>query len=228
VKRFYKTVSIAGDHSILLDGKPVLTPVKRRLTAPTTELAEDIAQEWREQGDDIVPATMLLTKLANTAIDRNDAQREALVQELTGFARHDLLCYRAEEQGELRARQQAGWDPLLDWADQIFGARLAHTYGVGHIEQDALAISALEGFLRAQNVWTLTGLHVATTITGSLVLALAIARRRLSCAEAFALSRIDEMFQAEKWGPDAEAEARTRRLAAELEVAGRFMALAGP
>jgi chaperone required for assembly of F1-ATPase len=226
VKRFYKTVSVAGDHSVLLDGKPVLTPAKRRLMAPTLQLADAIAQEWREQGDDIAPATMLLTKLANTAIDRNETEREALVEELTDFGGHDLLCYRAAEADELRARQQAAWDPLLDWADKALGARLAITHGVGHIEQDAQAISVLMDTLQTQNVWTLTGLHAATTITGSLVLALAIARQRLSSAEAFVLSRIDETFQGENWGLDAQAEARARRLAAELEAAGRFMALA--
>jgi chaperone required for assembly of F1-ATPase len=225
VKRFYKDVIVADDRSIHLDGKPILTPVKHKLALPTRQLADAIAQEWREQGDEVVPATMHLTKLANTAIDR--ARPDDVVAELTNFARNDLLCYRATEPAELVRRQQAAWDPLLDWAQQTYGARLATTSGVSHVAQDEKAIAAFGRALQAQDSWTLTGMHAATTITGSLILAFAILEGRLSHTEAFAASRIDEAFQAEKWGVDAEAEARAHRLATELEAASRFMALAG-
>lgn len=225
MKRFYKDVTVTDDHSIHLDGKPILTPVKHKLTAPTRRLAEAIAQEWREQGSDIVPATMHLTKLANTAIDRT--RRDDVIAELTNFARNDLLCYRATEPAELVRRQQTAWDPLLDWTNATYGAPLATTHGVSHVAQDEAAIAALSHAVQAADAWTLVGIHAATTITGSLILALAILENRLSHTEAFAASRIDEAFQAEKWGRDAEAEARARRLAAELEAASRFMALAG-
>lgn len=226
MKRFYKTVSASDDRSITLDGKPILTPAKAKLVTPTRRLAEAIAQEWREQGEDIRPTSMHLTKLANTAIDRAEARRSEVVAELVHFARNDLLCYRAEEPRELVQRQQAAWDPLLDWTHEAFGARLLTTNGIGHVRQDPQVISAVNQALETQDAWTLTGLHAATTITGSLVLALAVSEGRLSAAEAFAASRIDESFQAEKWGHDQEAEARARRLAEELEMAGRFMALA--
>jgi len=228
VKRFYKDVTVADDLSIRLDGKSVLTPGKRKLALPTLQLAEAIAREWREQRDDIAPATMPLTKLANTAIDRSEVHREHIVAELTGFARHDLLYYRASEPAELVVCQQMAWDPLLDWIHQTTGALLATTKGVVHVAQDDTAIAALSRSLHALDAWTLTGMHVATTITGSFILALALKESRLSHVEAFASSRIDETFQATKWGLDAEAEARTRRLAAELETAAQFMALARP
>lgn len=226
MKRFYKDVTVADDRSIHLDGKPILTPAKHKLAPPTRRLADAIAQEWREQVDDVVPTTMHLTKLANTAIDR--ARPDDVVAELTKYARNDLLCYRATEPAELVRRQQAAWDPLFDWAQQTYGARLATTSGVSHVAQDEKAIAAFGRALQAQDSWTLTGMHAATTITGSLILAFAILGGRLSHTEAFAASRIDEAFQAEKWGVDAEAEARAYRLATELEAASRFMALAGP
>ena len=225
MKRFYKDVTVTDDHSIRLDGKPILTPAKRKLTAPTRRLAEGIAQEWREQGSDIVPATMPLTKLANTAIDRT--RHDDVITELTNIARNDLLCYRATEPAELVRRQQTAWDPLLDWTHATYGARLATTHGVSHVAQDEAAIAALSRSLQAADPWTLVGIHAATTITGSLILALAILENRLSHTDAFAVSQIDEAFQAEKWGSDAEAETRARRLAAELEATSRFMALAG-
>lgn len=226
MKRFYKDVSVADDLSIRLDGKAVLTPGKRKLALPTRRLAEAMAREWREQGNDIAPATMPLTKLANTAIDRSEVHREHIVAELTGFARHDLLYYRARQPAELVVRQQMAWDPLLDWIHQTTGARLATTKGVTHIAQDDTAIAALSRSLHTLDVWTLTGMHAATTITGSFILALAVSEGRLSAEEGFAASRIDETFQAEKWGLDAEAEAPSLRLAAELEAAAQFMALA--
>ena len=226
MKRFYKNVSIAADRSITLDGKRILTPAKATLVAPTRSLAEAIAREWLAQGEDILPNSMPLTKLANTAIDRTSAFRTSVIAELNGFAAHDLLCYRATEPDDLIARQQAAWDPLLAWIHATFSSRLLTTHGVGHVEQDRDAIAALNRALDARDAWAVTGLHAATTVTGSLVLALALAEGRLTSAEAFAVSRIDESFQAEKWGRDVEAEARALRLADELEMAGRFITLA--
>ena len=226
MKRFYKNVAVGDDRSILLDGKPMRTPSHALLVLPSRPLADAVAKEWREQGGDVVPATMHLTRLANTAFDRGETLRAAMSDELLRFGASDLLSYRALAPADLRARQEAAWDPLLDWADRTFGARLKTTHGVLFVEQDEAAIAAFERELAALDPWTLTGLQTAASITGSLVLALAIARSHLSPAQAFAASRIDEMFQAEKWGPDAEAETRARRHAAELEMAGKFIELA--
>ena len=226
MKRFYKDVSIADDYSLLLDGKPIKTPAKANLIAPNRALAEAIALEWREQGADIKPATMHLTKLANTAIDRVEPLRDAFLRELAEYARSDLLCYRASEPAALAERQDAGWDPLLDWAKARFRAALRVTHGVRPIAQDDESIGALTGHLVSYDRWRLAALQSATTLTGSLILALAVAEERLDAAEAFALSRIDEAYQAEFWGRDAEAEERARRLAQELDAAARFLALA--
>jgi chaperone required for assembly of F1-ATPase len=225
MKRFYKEVSVGGDFSVLLDGKPIKTPLKAKLLLPTQSLAEAVAEEWRRQDATLVPSTMWLTKLANTTIDSAGTLHDEIVADLLGFGKSDLLCYRAIEPAELIEREQEVWDPLLDWAHYVFGARLKTTYGVGHIEQDPEAIATFDRVLRVQDGWALTGLQTATTITGSLVLAFAIAKGRLTPAEAFALSRIDETFQAEKWGADPEAEKRARLHAAELEMAGKFIAL---
>lgn len=225
MKRFYSDVSVGGDFSVLLDGKPIKTPAKAALAAPTRPLAEAIAQEWREQDSEIEPANMLLTKLANTAIDRAEPLREDILRELGAYAASDLICYRAAEPIELRARQQAGWDPLLDWASDAFGARLTTTHGVGHIEQDTSAVAALERHLQAQDRWRLIAIQSATMLTGSLILALAMAEGRLSAAQAFKLSTIDEAFQAEKWGPDHEAQKRAQQHAAELAAAALFLSL---
>jgi chaperone required for assembly of F1-ATPase len=226
VKRFYNSVSVGEDFSILLDGKPIKTPAKSLLVTPTRRLAEAIADEWRSQVTYVVPSKMLLTKLANTAIDRAEALRDDIATELIGFGKCDLLCYRAIEPVELIQRQQEGWDRQLDWLQATLGARLKTRHGVGYIEQDSEAVAALDQFVHTQGVWTLTGLQTATTITGSLVLALAMAEGRLTPAEAFALSRIDESFQAEKWGLDVDAEERARLHAIELERAGKFIELA--
>jgi chaperone required for assembly of F1-ATPase len=228
VKRFYKDVSVGPDNSILLDGKPIKTPAKAALSAPTRALAEAIALEWTEQGAEIEPDTMLLTKLANTAIDRGDPMREAFLHELADYARSDLLCYRAGEPDALVARQVAGWDPLLDWAKARFEAPLRVTHGVRPVAQDGESVAALTRYLDTYDRWRLVALQSATTVTGSLILALAMAEGRLDAAEAFALSRIDEVFQAENWGQDAEAEERTLRLAQELAAAARFLHLLSP
>lgn len=224
MKRFYKEVTVSADNTVLLDGRPVRTPGRAALAAPTRALAEAIAEEWRAQGDTVMPATMPLTKLANTAIDRIPPHREAVITELTGYGGADLLAYRAEE-SELAARQAARWNPLLDWANETLNAHLTVTTGVSHVTQPEATMVAFAQALAALDDWTLAAMQPLTTITGSLVLAFAVQRLQLPAAEAFALSRLDEDFQAERWGLDSEAEKRAKALGQEIETAGTFLTL---
>jgi chaperone required for assembly of F1-ATPase len=168
---------------------------------------------------------MPLTKFANTTLDGIARNRDAVADELAAFGGNDLLCYRAEEE-PLAIRQAAQWDILLDWAHETHGARLATACGVIHHAQTPEARAALAHAVEALDDWTLAGLQPVVTITGSLVLALAVAAGRLTPAQAFAISRLDEDFQAGKWGVDEEARERAENLAAEIEIAGKFIALA--
>jgi chaperone required for assembly of F1-ATPase len=223
MKRFYREVGVAeeaGAFRVLLDGKPVKTPSRNALALPTRALADAIAGEWRAQTENVDPKSMPLSGLAMAAIDGAAAERAG---QALAFARSDLLCYRAEEPAELVARQAAAWDTLLDWAAERYGARLKIASGIVFVEQSSEALAALERAVAGRSPFHLTALHSAAAITGSLVLALALADGRLTAAEAFAASRLDESFQAEKWGMDAEAEARATRLAAELAAAERFL-----
>lgn len=224
MKRFYKEVTVGDGNTVLLDGRVVRTPGGATLAAPTRALAEVIAEEWRAQGDTITPAAMPLTKLANTAIDRIPPQREAVIAELTGYGGADLLAYRADEP-ELVARQAAQWDPLLDWANETLNAHLSVTSGVTHVPQPEATMLAFAQALTALDDWTLAAMQPLTTITGSLVLAFAVQRREKSASEAFALSRLDEDYQAERWGLDSEAEKRAKMLLNEMALAERFLEL---
>ncbi|HEX4861301.1 MAG TPA: ATP12 family protein [Rhizomicrobium sp.] len=225
MKRFYKDVSTM-DRSVLLDGKPLRTPRGADLVLPTSVLAEAVADEWRAQGDEIVPAAMPLTKLANTAIDGVAPRRDEVIAEIAAFARHDHLCYRTDTPAVLVARQNAGWDPLLDWVAERYGAPLLTAHGITSIAQPEASLAALGEAVKAFDPFALAALHVVASIAGSLVLALAVADKRLTADEAFTASRVDERYQAEKWGLDSEAEARARHLAKELDAAARFMDLA--
>jgi chaperone required for assembly of F1-ATPase len=225
MRRFYKEVSVADDFRILLDGKPIKTPLRATLALPTRALAEAVAEEWRGQGVLVQPTTMWLTKLANTAIDRVAGREAHVVAQALAYA-NDLLCYRVEAPASLIARQSECWNPLLEWAAERYGARLLTRVGVTHIAQPEEAVAALRRAVAQYDPFVLTALHVAATVCGSLVLALALADGRLDADEAFALSHLDERYQAEKWGVDEEAEKRALALAAELDAAARFMRLA--
>jgi chaperone required for assembly of F1-ATPase len=229
MKRFYKRVSTSaapdGGYTVLLDDKPIKTPARATLILPPKALAEAVAEEWRGQGETIDPRSMLLTRLAFAAIDTVSQDRARAAEQVLRFGRSDLLCYRAEAPPELVARQTAAWDPLLDWLAEECGARLLSGSGIAFIEQPADALLALEKAGRHHDDFTLAGLHAAATITGSLVLALALSSGRVSAAEAFALAMLDEDFQAEKWGRDAEAEQRRARLLSELSAAERWLRL---
>lgn len=228
MKRFYKSAAVGDGNTVLLDGRTLKTPRGAPLDLPTRALAEALAGEWRNQGDEIDPQSMPFTKLANTAIDGVTPRREEVITEIAAFARHDHLCYRAEAPPDLVRRQSEAWDPLLDWAAERYGAPLVPAKGITSVAQPETSIVALRKAIEAFDRFALSALHVIASICGSLVLGLAVADKRLSGEEAFALSQIDERFQAEKWGLDSEAEARAKRLEEELVKAARFLDLSRP
>lgn len=227
-KRFYADVTVRAQSdafAIQLDGRQIKTPAGIVMLAPTRALADAIAAEWAGQGETLLPDTMSLTKSLNTALDRIAANRQAIVDDLAKYAGSDLLCYRADAPQELARRQAAAWDPWLAWAAERFGARLCSTDGVTHIDQEPEALRRLRTAIAAHDDFQLVALHAATTITGSAILGLAFAARALSADAAFAAAHVDETYQAELWGTDAEAEkARAARLA-DLKAAGRFLTL---
>ncbi|MDE2135102.1 MAG: ATPase [Alphaproteobacteria bacterium] len=225
MKRFYEEVAVGDGFAIFLDGKSVKTPMRATLSLPTRALAEAVAGEWRGQGETIRPETMPLTKLANTAIDRVAEHEKEVVEKIMAYA-NDLLCYRAEAPADLAARQNDLWNPLLDWAVERTGARLNTGVGVNHIAQPEETVAAFRSALAEHDPFVLTAVHSAATICGSLVLALALAEGRLDAEEAFALSQLDEHYQAEKWGVDEAAARRALALAGELDATARFMRLA--
>lgn len=228
VSRFYKTAAITEDGGrfvVQLDGKPVKTPHRAVLALPNRPLGEAIADEWSAQRDKIDPKSMPMTQLANTAVALGPEHHAKAAEQILAYGKSDLLCYRADAPEELVGRQAVLWDPLLDWADERLGARLAVVQGIAFVEQPATALLALEKAVWRYDAFGLVGLHAAATITGSLVLALALAEGRLSADKALELAQLDEIWQAEKWGLDAAAEARMAKLRTDLEAAHRFLRL---
>lgn len=227
MKRFYRDVTVApGEHGhrILLDGRPLRTPARHPLTAPTASLAEAIADEWRGQGDTIRPAALPLTRLASTAIDRMPAERQAAIEELVAYAETDLVCYRAAEPFELVQRQHQAWQPMLDWLTSTYGVKLTVTTSILPVAQPAAARLRLRGAVQDLGDWPLVGMHMATTALGSLVLGLGLLHGRLDAETALAASLLDELFEIERWGSDVEAERRHQALRRDLHAAARFLA----
>jgi chaperone required for assembly of F1-ATPase len=223
--RFYKEAHFAedgGDFVVLLDSKPAKTQRGARLVVPTRALAEAIAAEWNAQGERLDPARMPLTRLVNLAIDRVPDRRGEIVEHALGFGRTDLLCYRAEEPPELAARQRQIWDPLLRWALASHGIRLVSDRGIAYVEQPIDALVRMQEIVSGLDDFALVAFDTAATLSGSFVLALALCDRRVTAEEAFAAAQLDELYQAQKWGRDAEAEARRDRLLEELKTLDRF------
>lgn len=230
-KRFYKSASAAPADSgfrIVLDGRGVKTPGKRDLAVPSRALAEAIAAEWDAQGDLIDPATMPLTRIVNSAIDGVASEADAVAADIAAYGASDLLCYRApQSDAGLAARQEAAWAPVLAWARDALGARLFLAEGVMPVAQSAEARERIDAALAGLDPFRLAALHVMTTLTGSALLALAHARGRLGRDEAWAAAHVDEDWQNERWGVDAEAEARRKRRREEFDAASRLLDLLG-
>ena len=212
---------------VVLDGRPIKTPAKADMVLPSLTLAEALAAEWQAQGAEVEVRSLALTGLVWTAIDRVGPGRARVVEEVAAYAAHDLVCYRAEAPAELAARQQAVWQPLLDWAALSFDARLAVTAGVVPIAQPPEALAALRAVVAAKSDLELTALNAAVTAAGSLVIGLALGAGRIDAAAAFEAAQLDESYQIERWGEDPEAARRRAAIHADLEAAERLMALLG-
>jgi chaperone required for assembly of F1-ATPase len=228
MKRLYsKAEPVPREHGygIAIDGRPVKTPGKGDLTVPTGALAAAIAEEWNTQEGEVRPATMPLTRLATTTLDRVATQRKTVVQQTANYAGTDLLCYRAGHPPALAARQQTVWQPLIDWAVLRYDAPLSVTNGVIPKSQATTSLRAFAAAVAELDDFALTALHFATTACGSLVLGLALLEGRIDAAEAFAASQLDESFQIEAWGEDPEQLERRRALAADIEAAACFISL---
>jgi chaperone required for assembly of F1-ATPase len=228
MKRIYRKAEplpAAKGHGVALDGRLVKTPGRRDLVVPSPALAVAIAAEWEAQHGEIRREAMPLTRLAGVTIDREAAQREAVVRQVADYAGTDLVCYRAAHPPALAARQQAVWQPLLDWAAERYAAPLTVTSGVIPSSQPAASVAAFTAAVAAHEDFALTALHAATAACGSLVIALALLEGRLDPADAFAASQLDESYQIEAWGEDKEQAERRAALRAEIAAAARFVAL---
>ncbi|MGH6960931.1 MAG: ATP12 family chaperone protein [Dongiaceae bacterium] len=228
MKRIYREVRVApaGDGwRILLDARTPQTPARAPLLLPWRGLAEAVAAEWDAQAEKVVPATMPLMQLAATAIDRTAVQRGQVIDEIVGYAQTDLVCYRAERPPELAARQSVAWQPLVDWVTLRFDAPLLVTAGVVPKAQPAAAIAAIRAAVEPLDPFRLTALHSATTACGSVVIGLALAERHVDAEAAWQASQLDETFQIEQWGEDAEAAARHAALKRDIEAIDRFLRL---
>ena len=228
MKRFYSSVAIApqrGHFAVTLDGRAVKTPAKHPFLVPGEPLAQAVAAEWGAQQDHVRPETMPLTRFVNTAHDRVADQRGDVVEAVAAYAGSDLLCYRAEAPAELAALQALEWDPYLDWATARFDARLTVTAGIVPVTQEEAALDRLKTAVAAFDPFALAALHTATTVTGSLVLALAAAHGHRPADDIWRAASLDETWQADRWGEDDEAAARRTALRGELDDAVRFLRL---
>lgn len=222
-KRFYKEAVVVpgeeGGFVVALDGKPVRTPSRKPLGVPHQKLAEAVAAEWQAQQDKIDPATMPLTRMINTALDGVAEAQEEVFEEILRYAGSDLICYRADAPEGLVARETEHWDPYLDWASRM-GARLMLSEGIVHVEQPPEAIRAIAALLRRYATpLQLTALHTLTSLTGSLILALALAEGQGEPSEIWDAAHVDEDFNVAQWGEDHDAAERRAKRLIDFEAA---------
>ena len=225
-RRFYKDVSVTDDLAIALDGRPVKTPLKSSLRLPSRALADAVGDEWAAQGEDIKPATMILTTLANTAIDRVGLHREAIESEVLDYANSDLVCYRTDRPPDLVALQVRFWNPIVDWARTDLDAPFEVTSGIIHLPQPEAALSAFSMALKNLNDFELSAFYTIMTLTGSALIAMMLARRAITPEAAWTAAHVDEDYQIEHWGQDDEARDRRIGRHAEFMACCRFMDLA--
>ncbi|HWP14814.1 MAG TPA: ATP12 family protein [Xanthobacteraceae bacterium] len=225
-KRFYERAAIGENapYPVLLDGRVVKTPAGSTLAAPSAALAEAIAAEWNAQGERIDPATMPLTRLANTIIDGVASNSGPVAEEVAKYLESDLVCYRADAPEGLIAAQAQHWDPVLAWTRDAHGARFVLSEGVMFVAQPESAVAGVRAAIPS-NPWRLGAVHLITTLTGSALIALAVAAGELSVEDAWAAAHVDEDWNMKLWGRDEIALARRAARFADMQAAGTVLSL---
>ena len=209
-KRFYAHAGVVEGRdgfAITLDDKPIRTPSGRQVVVPVRVIADAIVAEWEAQKEFIDPLTMPMTRFANSVVEAVVDRVEAVTSDIAKYFQSDLLFYRAGHPAALVAREAALWDPLLFWAADTLGAHFILAEGIVHVCQPDSAIAAARAALPA-DPWSVAALHVVTTLTGSALLALALARGVLDPDQVWAAAHVDEDWNIEKWGVDEELAAR--------------------
>lgn len=224
MKRFWQDVSVS-DGAIALDGRPVRTPGRLALALPTPALAEAVADEWRAVDDTVDPRSMPLTGLANAAIDRIAPDPAGFATGLAAYGESDLLCYRAAEPPALAQRQAAAWNPPLDWAEGHYGVQFTLAQGVMHVAQPAATIARLAAAVSHYDAFHLAGLSPVVTVSGSLVLGLAVAEGAIDPEAAWTAAQVDDAWQEEQWGADPLAQAARAAHRRDFDAGARFLAL---
>jgi chaperone required for assembly of F1-ATPase len=229
-KRFYKAAGVEerdGQFHVVLDGRPIRTPKRNTVMVPTRALGEAIAAEWEAQAEHVDPARMPLTRYANTILDGIVGRETEISADIAKYAGTDLLCYRADAPQELVEAQAARWDPLLQWARSDLSMPLVATAGMMPVAQQADTLARAQAALGDLDAFQLAAVHTMTTLMGSVVLALAVLKGRLTAQDAWDAAHVDEDWQIRKWGADAEAAARRLRRWEEMQAAVRMLGLLG-
>ncbi len=221
-RRFYTaaTVQPLGDgFAVLLDGRQAKTPGRNPLAVADRAVAEALAAEWQAQSERIDPATMPLTRIVHSAIDRVAREMEPVRAEIVKYAGSDLVCYRGEGPASLTAAQETAWDPVLAWARSALGARFVLAQGIVAVEQPAESLEAVRAALADLDPLSLAALHVVTTLTGSALIALAVLHGALGPEAAWAAAHVDEDWQMQQWGRDEMALSRRAARWREMQAA---------
>ena len=228
MKRFYKNVEVSstdGGFEIILDTKALLSPGKSILVVPTKALANAIADEWENQETNIIPSTMPFMTLSATAIDRVRPRPVDTIDEILSFLGTDLLCYRAEEPDALAIKQEQLWSPLLNWCEGLLGSAFNVTSGIMPVEQAPNLISSAQKKLKSYNEFELLGLHQFTSISGSAVIGLSLLEHEIEFEVACQAAFVDDYFQINNWGEDAEASLRIANRRREMLEIKEFLDL---
>ena len=228
MKRFWNAAAAARSDDgwrIELDGRPVRTPERKLLLVPGERIADAIADEWNAAGEKVDPGAMPLTGLANAAIDRVAPYPEQFAAGPARYGESDLACYRVDTPRELVARQQESWDKLLAWARRRFDVDFATTCGILHVTQPEATVQRLAHAVTTLDPFRMTALSSLVTIGGSLIAALALLEGAMTAEQAWDAVTIDERWQLEQWGSDAEAEAVLERRRRDFFAAAKFLEL---
>jgi chaperone required for assembly of F1-ATPase len=224
-RKFYKSVDVSDLNGILLDGRPVKTPMKNTLVLPNRKLAEAVAAEWHAQQKTIDPETMPTTKLANTALDRATAERDHVLGEIVEYAGSDLVCYWTDRPPELVAKQRKHWQPILNWANATLPASFKTATSLTHISQDDLSLKAVRARAETFDPWVLTSVYLLMTLTGSSLLALMLEARAADADAIWNAAHVDEDYQISQWGEDNEAKTRRQNRRREFDGLVQFFEL---
>ena len=213
-----------GNYTVNLDGQE-LQSTNSVVIFPNESLACEVAKELGQLKDNLSFSELPMTRRTLAAYDRVTPNRNRIDNIVLNIALTDVICYRAANQPDLNVIEKEKWDPLIKWIGEEFALKFSVAIGVIPIAQPTNTVSKLKNLIQKYNDFQITAISELAVNTCSLIVTLAMIKRKISVSEASSLVSLEESHQLHRFKEEINISKQQDAVQQELKEALEFFFL---